>query len=261
MIIAIIQARMGSSRLPGKVMMDLCGKPVIWHVVNRVSRSKLINQVIVATSLNNEDAVIEDFCMRSNIPVFRGDFANVLSRYYYCAKKIIDEGNAIQYIVRITADCPVIDPVVIDKVIQLALDEKLEYASNVHPLSYPDGLDVEVFTFNALSTAYHNAFLPSEKEHVTLYIIKNKNLKQGNVKNPQDISRMRWTLDHKEDYGLIKSIYQSLYPKNPLFLMEEILLLFKEKPELAHINAHIPSNEGYQKSIIEDTKFLEEKNK
>jgi spore coat polysaccharide biosynthesis protein SpsF len=248
---------MGSSRLPGKVMMDLCGKPVLWHVVNRVSRAKLINRVMVATSTNKEDDIIEDLCRSLNIVVFRGDSANVLSRYYNCAKKSIDEGDKIDFIVRITADCPVIDPVLIDEVIQLAIDEKLDYASNVHPLSYPDGLDVEVFTFDALSIAYHNAELPSEKEHVTPYIIKNSNFKQGNVKNPLNISRMRWTLDYKEDYEVIKLIYQYLYPKNKHFLMEDILQLLKEKPELAQLNSHISGNDGYQKSLLDDKKFLE----
>ncbi len=259
MIIAIIQARMGSSRLPGKVMMDLCGKPVIWHVFSRVSQSKLIDRVILATTTNTEDDVVEKFCNRSGIPVFRGDANNVLSRYYMCAKQILDEGNDIEYIIRITADCPVIDPLIIDKVVQLALDEKFDYASNVHPLSYPDGLDVEAFTFSALSTAYQNAQLPSEKEHVTPYIIKTTSFRQGNVKNPQNIFNLRWTLDHKEDYELIKIIYEDLYPQYPNFLMDDILMLFKKKPELADINTHIPSNEGYQKSLLEDKKFMEAK--
>ena len=259
MIIAIIQARMGSSRLPGKVMMNLCGKPVIWHVFSRVSESKLIDRVILATTTNKEDDGVEEFCKRSGIPVFRGDANNVLSRYYMCARQILDEGNDIEYIVRITADCPVIDPLIIDKVVQLALDEKLDYASNVHPISYPDGLDVEVFTFSALSMAYQNAQLPSEKEHVTPYIIKTTSFKQGNVKNSLDKSNLRWTLDHKEDYDLITIIYEDLYPHNPHFRMEDILMLFKKQPELAEINAHIPSNEGYQKSLLEDKKFQEAK--
>jgi spore coat polysaccharide biosynthesis protein SpsF len=261
-IVAIIQARMGSTRLPGKVMMDLCGNPVLWHVVKRVSASNRLNWVVVATSTAKEDNIIENFCNRTNIMVFRGDATNVLSRYYECAKYLIGKGHNIQYIVRITADCPLIDPAIIDKVIHLAVSEKLDFASNVHPITYPDGLDVEVFTFEALSEAYHNATLPSEKEHVTPYIIKNPHFRQGNVKNTVDISgyqNLRWTLDYDADYFFIKLVYKYLYPHSycgRCFLMEDVLQLMKEKPELLLINTHIPANEGYQKSLQEDEKFL-----
>lgn len=264
MIIAIIQARMGSTRFPGKVMKDLCGKPVLWHVVNRVSYAKLINQFVVATTTNKEDDVIAEFCKSKKINVFRGSSEDVLSRYCNCAKSICGEGGG-HYIVRITADCPLIDPVEIDKVIQLAIDRHLDYASNTHPITYPDGLDTEIFTVKALSDAHQNAKLPSEREHVTPYIINNPCTRQGNIVCPKDFSnlpQMRWTLDYETDYTFIKAIYQELYRKENgkgCFLMDDILQLLKEKPELMGINSHIPANEGYTKSLEEDKKFLERK--
>lgn len=263
MIVAIIQARMGSSRLPGKVMLDLCGKPVLWHVQDRVSRAGTIDKIVIATSKEHDDDTIENFCKYYNIPFFRGDEQDVLKRYYGAVTMLKKAGCDIDFIVRITADCPLIDPEVIDQTVSHAVQGKFDYVTTSNPPSFPDGVDVEVFTPRALEIASKNAKLPSEREHVTQYIIKHKQFRKSNVKNPRDLSKLRWSLDEKEDYKFMQIVYAELYRKSRVvsmkkFSMKKILTLLEKKPELTRINAHILINEGYQKSLLEDKKILEE---
>jgi spore coat polysaccharide biosynthesis protein SpsF (cytidylyltransferase family) len=240
---------MGATRLSGKVMLTILGKPVLWHVVNRVSRAKLIDELVVATTNRPKDDVIEKFCRENNTSIFRGQEKDVLDRYYQCAKKYNMEN-----IVRITADCPLHDPQIIDLVIERYEEGDYDYISNGDPTSYPDGIDLEVFSFSALEKAWNNAKLSSEREHVTPYIRKNKNLfRVGNVQNETDLSEFRWTLDQEEDFRFIKAVYEKLSEsKSDIFYMNDILELIDKCPELLRINSNIVRNEGYQRSLKND---------
>ena len=249
--IAIIQARMGSTRLPGKVLLKLEDKTVLEHVVNRVRSSKYIDDVIVATTIAKEDLQIVKLCANRGISVYCGSEDDVLDRYYQAAKLF-----KVDNIARITSDCPVIDPKIIDDVISLHFKECVDYSSNVLKKSYPDGQDIEVFTFAALKEAWENAKLASEREHVTPYLWKNPGIfKHVNLEYIEDLSQKRWTLDNPEDYTFIKIIYKNLYDEHSLFDMDSILEYIHEHPEIERINKHINRNEGYIKSLGED-KYL-----
>jgi spore coat polysaccharide biosynthesis protein SpsF len=248
MLTAIIQARMGSTRLPKKVMLNILGKPVLWHVVNRVSKARLIDGVIVATTVNSEDGIIVEFCKSNNILVFRGSENDVLDRYYQCAKKY-----NIKDIVRITADCPLHDPNVIDMVINEYLKGDYDYVSNTIEYTFPDGLDVEVFSFEALEDTWKNAKLPSEREHVTSYIRKNEKFKMKNVYSNKKYPIYRCSLDNPEDYEFIKRIYEDI--GKDMFYIDDIINYLRGHQELLKINQHIKINEGYLKSLKEDEKL------
>ena len=242
---------MGSSRLPGKVMMDLCGHPVIEHVVNRLKKSNCIDEIIIATSINSNNQPIIDFCNENKIKYFVGSEDDVLDRYYQTA--IDNNVNEDDLLIRITSDCPLIDPFVIDKVIKKHLADGNAYTTNVLNCTYPDGLDCEVFSFNVLKDAWINANLSSQREHVTLYIRDNPDeFKLGNVENDNDLSDLRWTLDEKEDFIFINEIYKNLFDNDYFFAMDDILNLLDKKPELLEINSQFDRNEGLLKSLRED---------
>lgn len=242
---------MGSTRLPGKVMMDLCGSPVIEHVVNRLKHSNLIDKIIIATSFDSNNQPIIDFCKGNDVDYFVGSEDDVLDRYYQTA--VDNDINDGDIIIRITSDCPLIDPVVVDKVINEHISNDNDYTANVLDCTYPDGLDCEVFNFNALKDSWINANLSSQREHVTLYIRDNPNkFKLGNVKNDVDYSELRWTLDEKEDFIFINEVYKNLYSHDSFFNMGDVIQLLQEKPELLDINSKFTRNEGLLKSLKED---------
>lgn len=247
-IVAIIQARMGSTRLKGKVLKELCGKSILHHIIERVSQSNLIHTIITATTTEETDNEIVQFCSNQAFHCFRGSEHNVLERYFKCA-----ELAKADIIVRVTADDPFKDPKVIDKAINLLIQGEYDYVSNtIHP-TYPEGIDIEVFTFNALAKAYAEAKLLSEQEHVTPYIWKNKNkFKVLNFEYPQNLSELRWTLDNPKDYAFVEAIYSRLYKPNYIFYMEDILDLLEKEPYLSEINTGIIRNEGYLKSLKQD---------
>jgi spore coat polysaccharide biosynthesis protein SpsF (cytidylyltransferase family)/RimJ/RimL family protein N-acetyltransferase len=247
---AIIQARMGSTRLPGKVMRNILGKPVLWHVINRVSKAKLIDGLIVATTVKLEDDISAEFCERNDILVFRGSENDVLDRYYQCAKKY-----NIKDIVRITADCPLHDPNVIDVVIREYLREVYDYVSNTIEYTFPDGLDVEVFSFDVLENAWKNAKLPSEREHVTPFIRKNEEFKKKNVSSSKKYPPYRLTLDYPEDYQFIKRIYEGIGKE--MFNIDDIIKFLEKNPELLKLNQPIEMNEGYATPLKADTEYME----
>lgn len=247
-IVAIIQARVGSTRLPKKVLLYLEGKTVLERVIERVTASKLINDVVIATTVNKDDLEIVKICSSNGVSVYCGSEDDVLDRYFQAARLL-----KADHIVRITADCPLIDPTVISEVIEFHLHKKADYTSNTFKETYPDGQDVEIFTFETLMKAWKNASLASEREHVTPYIRKNPDVfKLLNLEYKDNLSQKRWTLDNPEDYVFIKIIYNNLYHKNPLFGMKEIMKFINENPEIERINQHIVRNEGYLKSITED---------
>lgn len=241
----IIQARIASTRLYGKVMKEICGFPVLWHVVNRVKKSKYATNIIVATTNNKEDDAIYEYCKENNIVVFRGSSSDVLDRYYQCAKK-----NNCENIVRITADCPLHDAKVIDKVISTYLDGNYDYATNAFEYTYPDGLDAEIFTFDALAEAWRKAKLASEREHVTPYIKKNNKLKKINVIADKKYPIYRLTIDCPEDYKMINAIYDGIGKLD--FGLDETVGFLKQHPQIVEINNSYEPNEGYVKSLQED---------
>jgi spore coat polysaccharide biosynthesis protein SpsF len=216
--------------------------------IERLKRSNLLANIIVATSLAPDDDLLAAMCADNNIECFRGDLADVLDRYYRAAVKY-----KARHVARLTGDCPLTDPKVIDHVIEVYSQSHADYATNALEPTYPDGLDVEVFSFKALEKAWNEARLPSEREHVTPYIHKHPelfNLKI--VKHTENLSALRWTVDNPEDFAFVKQVYEALYPVNPEFGTEDILNLMGARPDLVGLNAHLVRNEGYQKSIALD---------
>jgi spore coat polysaccharide biosynthesis protein SpsF len=255
MILAIIQARSSSSRFPEKVLKPILGRPMIFCEIDRVKKSKFINNFVVATSEASTDDGLVKLCRQHDIDTFRGDLFDVLDRYYQCAKTFQADN-----IVRLTGDCPIIDWTIIDEVIEKHIQEDNDYTSNTLELSYPDGLDVEVIRFSALATAWKKAKLPSEREHVTPYIYRNPQwFKVGCLKNKKDYSKLRWTVDEPEDLVFINLIYELLYPKNECFLMDDVIKILEENPEINGINAKFQRNEGMKKSLEEDKIFHKKK--
>jgi spore coat polysaccharide biosynthesis protein SpsF len=250
--LAIIQARMGSTRLPGKVMMPLCGKPVLWHVINRVRKARQVDAIIVATTISPEDDAIETICREWGTICFRGDTQDVLKRFYDTVEAARIKSQVFDYIIRITADCPLLDPDVIDASVLIAGKGGYDYVSNTDPPTYPDGLDVEVFTPKVLEMAHRYATLNSDREHVTPYIRRDPGFKKVNVSCDEDLSLMRWTLDTREDYAFIKIVYENLYSEGTFFSMDDLLSLVRKKPELLQINNIFQRNEGYEKSLLDD---------
>jgi len=237
-IVCIIQARIGSTRLPGKVLKEICGKTVLEHDIDRLKRVKNIDEIVIATTTLEKDNVIVNEAKRLGVKIFRGSEENVLSRYYYAAK----ESNA-EVIVRVTSDCPLIDSEITEGIIQYFVDNnsKYDYVSNTIKRTYPRGLDTEVFSSDALKKAFNEATLDSNKEHVTPYIWSNPNIfRLGYFMNNIDYSDLRWTLDTEEDFELINRIYKHLYiKKNNEFNMNDIIDLYNRYPELREINKNI----------------------
>jgi len=238
-ITAIIQARMGSTRLPGKVLLDLEGKPVLVRVVERVLKSKKINNIIIATTDKKEDEAIVDLVKSYNHPkvtVFRGSELDVRDRYFKAAKE-----HAVDIIVRITSDCPVIDPTIIDKVIDEFLASNADYAANIiGQRTYPRGLDTEVFSFDVLKNMYDTIDDADDKEHVTFYIRRQPHLfKTQSVTHSKDYSHHRWTLDEKDDYEFLKAIYKNVYHQNQDFGMEEVVTFLEQNPAVMKLNEQV----------------------
>ena len=233
-IVAIIQARMGSTRLPGKVLKDLGGDTVLARVVNRTRRAALLNEVVVATTVLPADDVIVQECERLKVACFRGDEADVLDRYFHAAREF-----AADVVVRITADCPLIDPELIDATIRSGFDQKADYATNSLVLTYPRGLDVEVFTADALERAWSAASEEHQRIHVTPYLYENPKLfKLISIADQTDHSRYRWTLDTTEDLEMIRAVYRHFGNRDNI-RWNEVLDLMENRPELALLNSHV----------------------
>ena len=245
-IVGIIQARMSSSRLKGKVLMNLAGRPVLWHVVNRIQSCQSLSETVVATSVDDTDDAIEAWCNSENTNCFRGSLEDVLDRYYHAARSV-----SADVIVRITSDCPVIDPDIVDEVVYRFIKGNYDY----YGLSgeFPDGLDCTAISFNALERAWEDANLMSEREHVGPYIEKNPELfRLGGYEKFTGLGHHRWTLDEKRDYQFLKEIFDRLFYQDSTFHAEDILKLLEKEPELIKINSKIKRNEGYLKSIMSE---------
>jgi glutamate-1-semialdehyde 2,1-aminomutase/spore coat polysaccharide biosynthesis protein SpsF len=246
-IVAIIQARMGSTRLPGKVLMEVCGKPLLWHVVNRVSYSKYISQIVIATSTNPKDDEIEKFAKKYKLKVFRGSENDCLDRYYKAAKKY-----KADIIARITADCPLICPEIIDRVIAEFKKNNSDYVSNSIIRTFPDGVDVEVFSFETLKKAWKETKDPVEREHVTVYIRNSGKFKIKNVVNDKPVNpqEYKWSVDRIEDLEFVREVYKHLYKDNEIFSYDDIMDLLNRYPEIKNINSNSLVDEGYYRSLM-----------
>ncbi len=254
MIECIIQARMGSSRLPGKTLMKLENNmTTLDFVVNQLSCSKL-DRIIIATTSLIEDKVIYEKARVLGIESFRGSNIDVLDRYYQCAKKF-----RINTIVRITADCPLVDPDVIDEAIKEYQKSKCDYLTNSLERTFPNGTEVEIFSFKSLEKAWKNAKKPSEREHVTPYFYNNQEeFNIFHLKQKIDQSKYRYSLDQEEDFELLLEIVSRI-KQRPIHT-NDIISLLEKNPELLKLNSDIQINEGYIKSIEEEERENEKKN-
>ncbi len=250
MNLAVLQARTSSSRLPGKVLKPILGVPMLVRQIERLRGSRLIDGLIVATSTEASDDAIEQLCRANKVECFRGQLNDVLDRFYQAAKPAHPD-----HVVRLTGDCPLSDPQLIDKIIDYHLKGNFDYTSNTIEPTYPDGLDAEVFRFACLEKAWREAKLQSEREHVTPFLYKaSSGFKTANYKNNVDLSALRWTVDEPLDLELVEIIYGELYPSNPKFTTQDILDLLNRDPRLKGLNVSFKRNEGYQKSLEADRK-------
>lgn len=233
-IVAIVQARMGSKRLPGKVLKDLGGATMLERVVSRARRSERVDDLLVATSSESADEPIVVECHRLQVNVFRGSEQDVLDRYYKAAQQA--QADAV---LRITADCPFIDPALLDELLRAFVISQPDYASNCLDRSYPRGLDAEVMTFAALSRAWREADVPYQREHVTPYLYENPSkFSIFSVAGAEDYSEFRWTVDTAEDLELARAVYLHFWNRDD-FGWLDVLRLMTAQPQLAQINQYV----------------------
>jgi len=236
-IVLISQARMPSTRLPGKVLKTVLGKSLLEYQIERLKRVSLADEIVIATTTNETDTPIVELCDRLGITCYRGPEDDVLARFYGAA-----HAHESDVVIRVTADCPIIDPSVVERVVQFYIDhwETCEYVSNSLVRSYPRGMDTEVFSVRTLDEAFFEAVEKADREHVTPFIYRHPNrYRLESVVSPEDLSSHRWTVDTQEDFDLIKLIIEALYPIKPEFSLEDVIALLRMYPEWAEINSHI----------------------
>ena len=256
-ILALLQARTSSSRLPGKVLLDILGTPMLLRQIERENLVVSIDHLVVVTSSDKSDDLLSEVLHENDIDYYRGSLNDVLDRFYQAAKLYKPE-----HVVRLTGDCPLVDPEVVENVIRMHIDTNADYTSNIFPATYPDGLDVEVMKFSALEIAWKESELPSEREHVTPFIRNNKErFLHSNLEYSCDLSSYRWTVDELQDFEFVKKVYEKLYKANPTFNMDDIINYLDTNPELAKLNAHFVRNESSIKSFKEDEAYLIKKRK
>jgi len=244
----IIQARMGSERLSGKILKEVNGKPLLWYLIERLRLCKTISQIVLATSISPENDIVEQFCRDNQVECFRGDEQDVLDRYYRCAV-----AYNMDRIVRITGDCPLIDPHLVDDLVVFS-SEYPEFDLVKTDSTYPEGFDAEIFSFTNLELSWKEAKRMSQREHVTTFLWENEHrFKIKWLSLDQDYSFLRLTVDEDIDFEVIKAVVEYFYEKNkPLFYFQDILALYKDRPEIFKKNIHIVRNEGYLKSRQQD---------
>ncbi len=251
-IVGVVQARVGSSRLPGKVLKEVLGRSMLERQVERVSASSELDHVTVATSTESEDDAIEALCLGAGISCYRGHLTDLLDRHYQAGRSA-----AADAVVKIPSDCPLIDPSIIDRVVRVYREKeaKLDYVSNLHPPTYPDGNDVEVMAMDALARAHQEATKPLEREHTTPYFwdepgrfrLKNVEWEKG-----KDFSMShRFTVDYQADLDFVRSVYSRLYPRDSEFSLNAILELLEEEPKLMQINAKFAGVNWYRNHLDE----------
>jgi spore coat polysaccharide biosynthesis protein SpsF len=235
--VIISQARMTSTRLPGKILKEVLGKPLLEYQIERLKRVVNADLVVIATTTNASDDIVASFCNHQGISCFRGSESDVLARYYLAARE-----HGAEIVVRVTSDCPLIDPNIVSAVIGRYTDgqQSFDYVSNTLVRTYPRGMDTEVFSFKALAEAYKEARLPAHREHVTPFIHSQPDrYNLGSVENTKDYSKYRWTVDTPEDFELIKAIIETVYLRNPRFTMEDCLEAYSQHPHWLEINNHV----------------------
>lgn len=246
LIVGVLQARCASRRLPGKVLADVLGEPLIGRQLERLGRSARLERVVVATSDDASDDPLAAWCARRGVACHRGAVDDVLAR-------VLAAAGAARHVVRATADCPLCDPTLVDRVVEQHLAGDHDYTSNALVRTFPDGLDVEVVRSSALRAAAREARLPSEREHVTPFLYGHpERFSLGSVEGAPDLSHLRWTVDEPADLAFVRAVYGALYPRDAAFTTADVLALLAEHPELARLNAGIATNEGYARSLAED---------
>lgn len=238
-VVCLVQARVGSTRLPGKILKEICGKTILHHEIDRLKKCKEIDEIVIATTDKEDDDKIVNEAKKLSVKYFRGSENDVLSRFYYSAK----ENNA-DIIVRVTSDCPCIDFEILDKMLiyfkEKYKEKQVDYLSNTIKRTYPRGYDIEIFTFSALEKSYINAEKEYEREHVTPYIYdKTNNFLKLSFENKEDYSKYRVTLDTIEDFIVIKNIFENLYYKNPYFKLNDVVQYLNNNLHIVDINKHI----------------------
>ena len=251
MIAAIVQARMGSTRLPGKTLAHVAGKPMLARLVERARRIPGVERVIIATSEKPADQAILQFATDHGLPAYAGSEEDVLDRFCRAARRF-----GVSVVVRVTPDCPLLDPAVSGLVVDRFVEARgtVDYASNVNPPTYPDGLDTEVFSRAALERAWREVVRPPDREHVTTYIRDHPDrFRVANVANGEDLSAHRWVVDTEADLAFVRQVYAALDPAGTrIFGMAEVLELLSQRPELRSLNAGIRRNEGLERSRARD---------
>lgn len=256
-VIAIIQARMGSSRLPKKVLMEVQGKPLLGWMLDRLSTCAVLDEIIVATTTEPEDDAISNYVINMGVRLYRGSVTDVLDRYYKAA-----QGTMSDAIVRLTADCPLVDPQIIENMIHDYAVSRVDFLSNSEPLpsTWPDGMDVSIFSYKSLVTAWKNAIKPSEREHVTFYFWNNPNIFScKRVECPQDWSDYRITVDYPEDLFVIESIIDHFHEKDAKSIQRlsitAIVEYLNNNPQIRKINSKYSRGMGWQPSLLEDRRL------
>ena len=244
-VLAVLQARMSSTRLPGKVLLRTCGKSLLQHQIERVMRCRSIDRLVVATSTDVSDDPIEALCHSLGVATYRGSLDDVLDRFIQAARP-----SKPEWLVRLTGDCPLSDPVIVDRVVREAIQGAYDYVSSaLHP-SFPDGLDAECLRFAVLEQAWREAVLPSEREHVTAFVYgRPERFRLGEIRNGIDLSALRWTVDEPRDFVFVSQVFEHLYAHKPDFLMEDVLQLLDNNSGLGTLNGGIMRNEGYYRSL------------
>ena len=248
MILGILQARTSSTRLPEKVLAGVLGQPMLSRQIERLQRAERLDALLVATSAERGDDAIEELCGAIGTDCFRGSLEDVLDRFYRAAAS-----RAPTHVVRLTGDCPLADPAVVDRVIARHLDGGFDYTSNALERSFPDGLDVEVVRMPCLAEAWREARLPSEREHVTPFLYhRPERYALGSVRNERDLGALRWVVDEAPDLAFVRRVYEELYPADPGFGMEDVLALLERQPEIAALNTGVDPKVGWRRSLALD---------
>ena len=234
-VTAILQARMSSTRLPGKVLKDVLGRPMLARQVERIRRAELVSGLVVATSTEASDDAVARLCEAEGVACFRGSLADVLERYYQCAKSVKAE-----HVMRLTADCPLTEPSCLDALVRAYREAGADFAATTHPRTLPKGLDAELFSFACLERTRNETRDAYDHEHVTPYMFNSGRFSVArHAYSDIDRSHLRWTVDYPEDLEFVRAVYQELYPGKPDFGMRDILALLERRPGIAEINAHL----------------------
>jgi spore coat polysaccharide biosynthesis protein SpsF len=252
-VLGIIQARVSSTRLPGKVLRPILGEPMLARQIERVRRAETLDGLLVATSTDPSDDALAELCELVGVPCYRGSLDDVLDRFVRAAR-----AYGADHVVRLTGDCPLADPGLVDDLVRYHLGGGLDYSSNCMQPSFPDGLDIEAMRVSALTRAGREANAGAEREHVTQYIVKHPEFfKIGGQINSEDLSALRWTVDEPADFEFVRMVYAALYPVNPAFSWRDVLAYVRDNPDVAELNTKFTRNEGLAKSQADDLRHKE----